>query len=110
MRCDRWNTLYHTPVADREQAVTICVLSCLVLTNGRHQWLSGGDKKQKQKKRLTEIMTGHQSAGMLLLLPIEMKNAARRVCVVSLGFCCLTADNVIQVRCNDQCAVYRCSI
>jgi hypothetical protein len=110
MRCDRWNTLYHTPVADREQAVTICVLFCLVLTNGLHQWLSGGDKKQKQKKRLTEIMTGHQSAGMLLLLPIEMKNAARRVYVVSLGFGYFTADNVIQVRCNDPCAVYRCCI
>jgi hypothetical protein len=71
-------------VADRQHAVTICVLSCLVLTNGRHQWLSGGDKKQKQKKRLTEIMTGRQSAGMLLL-PIEMKSAARRVCVVLWG-------------------------
>jgi hypothetical protein len=81
--------------------VTICVLSCLVLTNGCHQWLSGGDKKQKQKKRLTEVMTGHQSAGMLLLLPIEMKNPSRRVCVVSLGFGCLTADCVIQIRCND---------
>jgi hypothetical protein len=89
MWCERWKTLYHTPVADREQALNICVLSCLVLTDGRHQWLSGGDKKQKQKKRLTEIMTDRQSAGMCCCLPIKMEDAARRVCVVTLGFVCL---------------------
>jgi hypothetical protein len=50
------------------------------LTNGRHQKLSGGDDKQKQKKRVTKIMIGRQSAGMLLL--IEMEAAARRLWVV----------------------------
>jgi hypothetical protein len=65
MRFERWKMLYHMPVADRAQAVTVCGFACLVLTNGRHQWLSRGDKKQKQKKRVTEIMTGRQSAGML---------------------------------------------
>jgi hypothetical protein len=79
MRCDRWNT----PVADREQAVTICVLSCLVLTNGRHQWLSRGDKKQKQKKRRTEIMTSQPPECRNVAAPADRDEKRSASCLCS---------------------------